>query len=152
MKIYEIPDQTKLPLWAHRVNVREGWQMISDIGHAVGVTWETQNKEYNRWHSNTRKYWVNQDNFDKLIYLFTFSVRYLKDINDKIGFTYFDKYHTNSMFYIRNRLPVDRTEQQHEVLYMLECKRKNMTQEEIDILIEMLHPDDRIKLRTVNNG
>ena len=31
MTIYEIPDMSKLPLWAKRVNVREGWQEDSNI-------------------------------------------------------------------------------------------------------------------------
>lgn len=141
MKIYEIPDQTKLPLWAHRVNVREGWQMISDVGHAVGVTWDTQNKEYNRWHSNTRKWWVNNKTLRELLNLYKISLDYLCEINDKTGITYKNKYNIFDMYYLKNSLPVDRTEQQHEVLYMLERKQKNMTQEEI----EMLHPEDRRK-------
>jgi hypothetical protein len=145
MKIYEIPDMSKLPLWAKRVNVREGWQMISDIGHAVGVTWPEQNKEYNRWHSNTRKWWIDRSEFQRLYTLFQISLFELYNKKDKTGITYFKKdvYFNGRFTY--NKLPRNRTEQQHEVLYMLERKSKNMTEEERQVLIPMLHESDKAK-------
>lgn len=36
-----------------QVNVREGWQIFSDIGHSVGVTWEGQNKRCSPTHART---------------------------------------------------------------------------------------------------
>lgn len=38
------------------VNVREGWQILSDIGHRFGVEWEGQNKCYNAAHPLTRSF------------------------------------------------------------------------------------------------
>ena len=46
-----------LPEYAlKRVNVREGWQILSDIGHRFGVGWVGQNKLYNAHHPLTRSY------------------------------------------------------------------------------------------------
>jgi hypothetical protein len=134
---------SKLPLWALRVNVREGWQMISDIGHAVDVTWPEQNKEYNRWHSNTRKWWIDRSKFQRLYTLFQISLFELYNKKDKTGVAYLkkDAYFDGNRVY--NKLPKNRTEQQHEVLYMLKRKSKNMSAEERHVLISMLHESDR---------
>ena len=44
-----------LPEYAlQKVNIREGWQIMSDIGHRFGVTWEGQNKPYSPTHAFTR--------------------------------------------------------------------------------------------------
>jgi len=46
-----------LPLYALKsVNVREGYQILCDIGHRFGVTWATQNKHYNMYHPLTRSF------------------------------------------------------------------------------------------------
>lgn len=50
------------------VNIREGWQIISDIGHAMGVRWPGQNKEYNRYHAETRKHWENLASYNTFIH------------------------------------------------------------------------------------
>ena len=152
MKIYEIPDMSKLPLWAKRVNAREGWQMISDIGHAVGVTWPDQDKEYNRWHSNTRKWWIKRGTFNTLMGIFVTSVNSLVKENDKTGLTYLAKYQNSHAFIadIYYALPSFRTVRQHDVLYMLKRKSKNMTAEEQRALIPMLHKSDRRKYEKYN--
>ena len=46
-----------LPAYAlKRVNLREGWQIISDIGHRFGFEWDGQTKEYNPHHPLTRSF------------------------------------------------------------------------------------------------
>lgn len=46
-----------LPEYAlKRVNIREGWSIVSDIGHRFGVTWDGQNKLYNAHHPLTRSF------------------------------------------------------------------------------------------------
>ena len=45
-----------LPAYALRVNIREGWQILSDIGHRFGVKWAGQNKAYNPLHPLTRSF------------------------------------------------------------------------------------------------
>ena len=39
-----------------QVQLREGWQILSDIGHRFGVTWDGQNKCYNKHHPLTRSF------------------------------------------------------------------------------------------------
>jgi hypothetical protein len=39
-----------------RVNVREGWQILSDIGHHFGVTFPGQTKPYNPNHPTTMRH------------------------------------------------------------------------------------------------
>ena len=50
-----------------RVNIREGWQIISDIGHRFGFKFPCQNKCYNAFHPLTRQF-SNQKDFLKLFY------------------------------------------------------------------------------------
>jgi hypothetical protein len=45
-----------LPTYALKVNMREGWQILSDIGHRFGVSFENQNKAYNPVHPWTRQF------------------------------------------------------------------------------------------------
>jgi hypothetical protein len=39
-----------------RVNIREGYQILSDIGHILGIHWEGQNKLYSASHALTRHF------------------------------------------------------------------------------------------------
>lgn len=56
MQFYRLHKQPEisakmLPDYALKlVNIREGWQILSDCGHALYLSWETQNNEYNRYH------------------------------------------------------------------------------------------------------
>ena len=54
---YPMDNAAMLPDYAIKsVNVREGWQILSDIGHRFGVHWEGQNKCYNKHHPLTRSF------------------------------------------------------------------------------------------------
>lgn len=44
-----------LPAAMIRVNVREGWQILSDIGHYLDIHWPNQNKPYNVNHPTTMR-------------------------------------------------------------------------------------------------
>lgn len=52
MQFYRLHKQPEisakmLPDYALKlVNIREGWQIISDCGHALYLSWETQNNVY----------------------------------------------------------------------------------------------------------
>ena len=50
-----------------QVNPREGWQMLSDIGHMFGVTWEGQNKLYSLSHAKTLSFCSSRDAFDEFL-------------------------------------------------------------------------------------
>lgn len=71
MQFYIIhSDPTKsaqaLPTYALKVNIREGWQILSDIGHRFGVHWPNQCKAYNPAHPWTRQF-SHRDGFRKFI-------------------------------------------------------------------------------------
>lgn len=44
-----------LPDAALKVNVREGWQMISDIAHSLGLVFKGQNEAYSPNHATTMR-------------------------------------------------------------------------------------------------
>lgn len=45
------------------VNVREGWQILSDIGHNFGFTWDGQNKLYSASHALTMEFYSSPEKF-----------------------------------------------------------------------------------------
>lgn len=47
-----------------KVNIREGYQILCDIGHITNVEWPNQNKEYNPYHALTRRFWESRGAFD----------------------------------------------------------------------------------------
>ena len=53
-----------LPEYAiKKVNVLEGWSILSDIGHIFDIHWKYQNKLYSRTHIMTRTLSANKDAF-----------------------------------------------------------------------------------------
>lgn len=56
-----------LPTYALRVNLKEGWQILSDLAHRFGVTWDGQNKPYNPAHPWTRTF-SHKAGFNRLIH------------------------------------------------------------------------------------
>lgn len=70
MQFYIIDKDAKtnaewLPNYAiKKVNVREGYQILSDIGHYLDIHWENQNKEYNKYHPNISKYYKTKEMFN----------------------------------------------------------------------------------------
>jgi len=79
MQFYMIdPDAKKstsrLPDAMIRVNCREGWQIISDIGHHFGLTWQGQNKCYNANHPLTMRLRESREEFDRLHMHYAYSL------------------------------------------------------------------------------
>lgn len=117
------------------VNVREGYQILSDCGHALGVSWETQNKEYNRCHPNTWRHWKNPRAF------YDFLNHYIACLSeaDNRGFTkIYETYRAKLQVFIVEVLPditvPDLTEEQHMAKYLLHRKSKHLSEEEIETL------------------
>jgi hypothetical protein len=53
-----------LPDYAlNKVNLREGWQILSDIGHILDVSWSGQNKLYSASHALTRSFCKDSRSF-----------------------------------------------------------------------------------------
>jgi hypothetical protein len=118
-----------------KVNVREGWQIISDIGHNLGVTWEGQNKAYSIWHAETRRFMVNRKSFQDFINHYR---ECLKEYTNRTGKeTVFHKKFNNDSFVsavgkIYVLLPENRTHEEFMASYLLRGKTNKLTQKEID--------------------
>lgn len=73
MQFYKLDkDPTKssqlLPDYAlKKVNLREGYQILSDIGHILNFHWEGQNKLYSASHALTRHICSSKENFLEFI-------------------------------------------------------------------------------------
>jgi len=120
------------------VNIREGYQILSDCGHALGLEWKEQNKEYNRYHPNTWRYWKTKR---ALLNFIDHYLHNLIEYNDRFGSTktyetYRFKFHSfiYEALYLLNNVQIDKTEEQHVALYLLNKKGKYLSNEEIDSL------------------
>lgn len=120
-----------------KVNLREGWQMISDIGHMVGVMWPQQNKTYSLSHAKTRSFatdaweWYNLINhYDAN--LEEYARRYGKTSVWRERFFVFllGKYDS----FVANLLPEKSTRYTDDIRYLLAHKEHLLTAEEIAAL------------------
>lgn len=72
MQFYMIHKDAKtsaklLPDYAlKKVNIREGWQILSDIGHIHGIKWNGQNRLYSASHALTRSF-CSKDAYNRFI-------------------------------------------------------------------------------------
>lgn len=124
-----------LPEYAlKKVNVREGWQILSDIGHIHGVTWEGQNKLYSASHVLTRSFCQNLTEF----YRFT---RHYSACVNKVGGSWKEKYTSfldQAALSLCEQIPVQRTRTMFTIEYILDTKVKHLKPEEIQTLYEEL--------------
>jgi len=134
--IHPNPDENAklLPDYAiKQVNVREGYQILSDIAHNLGITWEGQNKAYSVWHAETRRFMANRDSFMK------FADHYLSCLNEyekRFGkLTIFhQKYQKVPIGYIYSQLPEVRSHEEFMRDYMLSAKSDKMISVEVSRL------------------
>lgn len=117
-----------------KVNLREGWQILSDIGHIHGVTWEHQNNLYSASHALTRSF-CTPESFKEFILnyeacLNEYNKRKSKGSLYENWFDYFvlNGYHRN----IKSKLPKNKYLLCRE--YLLKYKNKHLTEEEKDNL------------------
>jgi hypothetical protein len=95
-----------LPAYALRVNIREGWQILSDIGHRFGVKWAGQNKAYNPLHPLTRSF-SNQDAFVDLWRHYGYCLTAYIDRNIGKRTVWHDAFDPASLMAIWETLPTD---------------------------------------------
>jgi len=129
----------RLPRYALKeVNIREGWQILSDIGHIHGVTWEGQNRLYSASHALTRQFCQSVDRFKEFVVYLDWCIDEYKFryVNEKqrtcasiIAFGRWDFFTVTQFRQIREELPKDRYEQTRR--YLLEYKRHKFTAAEI---------------------
>lgn len=113
-----------------KVNIREGYQILSDCGHAVDLKWSTQNKEYNRYHPNTWRYWKNTTAFyDFVDHYIACLCEYKKRFGEeKTYITYRNKLRG----FIYEALPYlakyvkNYTEEQHIARYLVDRKEQHL--------------------------
>lgn len=126
-----------LPEYAiHKVNIREGWQIISDIAHIHNVTWSSQNKCYSKSHVLTRSLCVNRDIF------LNFIQHYIECLHVAKNMTYINKFNillSESIDELIKSIPKNRTHEKFNLEYMLETKKDKLTQNEINILNKQLN-------------
>jgi hypothetical protein len=118
-----------------KVNLREGWQILSDIGHIFGVTWPEQNALYSESHALTRMLCRSRTAFSDFI------CHYAACCNE-----YRERTGTESVWALRFKvflalytqdkiwplLPQD--EYDSTRIYLLTTKRKHLTAAEIERL------------------
>ena len=112
------------------VNVREGWQMLCDMGHIVGVFWNTQNKLYSASHPNTRMHIQDKEMFDRFIshYLACcqeYQIRTGK-IN-KIIKNFYDFHKEEIHLKIKDKLPIISDFYQSQIHYLINNKSDKIT-------------------------
>lgn len=124
-----------------KVNIREGYQILSDCGHALGLSWETQNKEYNRYHPNTWRFWKTKSSFYDFIDYYTYNLMEYKARFGEDNF--YTTYKIKFNIFIFHALPLisqlncDMTEEEHTMLYLVSRKTSHITVEEISRLREL---------------
>lgn len=116
-----------LPEYAlKKVNVREGWQILSDIGHIHGVTFSEQNKQYSTSHVLTRSFCQNAEEFNRFM-------EHYKACVTAVGGTYFEKWASITADEMRRlylSIPLIRSREQFALEYLLESKKKHLTDQE----------------------
>lgn len=141
MQFYIIDDNPKknvelLPAYAlQKVNVREGWQILSDIGHIYNVQWSTQNKCYSKSHVLTRSFCKNLHEFMR------FLVHY-QACAYAVGGSYFVKFQefmrNGKATELSNAIPTERNNNQFVMHYLLTQKADKLTIEEKERLEQLI--------------
>lgn len=143
MQLYKIHDSPVenarlIGVYANKVNVAEGLQQISDIGHCLGIHWEGQYKSsYVRTAHGTGKKYIshplvmghmcNQQTFLDLCAVVVSSLVYLKKNGhekwcDKRGVSW-ESFKANGFHGIMDALPEHRTMMQFQAEYLVNIKR-----------------------------
>jgi hypothetical protein len=114
-----------------QVNLREGWQILSDIGHIHGVTWEGQCKLYSASHALTRLFCSSPEKFIEFVKhyeacLQEYAIRFLKVPSWQ--HMYIEFMLAAGQLMIHRKLPVNEYESVRR--YLLEYKADKLTDAE----------------------
>lgn len=119
-----------LPEYAlKKVNVREGWQILSDIGHIVGVTFHGQNKAYSLSHVLTRSHCQNRFRFLRFIAHYEACVQ-------SVGGTFLEKFKNVNTSLITQAIPENRTECHFQAEYILNQKSHHINDAEFNRILK----------------
>ena len=125
------------------VNIREGYQILSDCSHALELEWSEQNKEYNRYHPNTWRYWKTKSSLFNFIDHYIYNLMEYKERfgTTKTYETYRSKFHDfiyEALYKIDN-LCIMEGEEVHMALYLLHRKHKYLNDSDFEKLREVIH-------------
>jgi hypothetical protein len=119
-----------------KVNLREGWQILSDIGHIFGVTWPEQNALYSESHALTRMLCSTQERFNNFLQHYEANLTAYRIRTNILKCTWRVKYEnfrvSNAATEIRAQIP--NSEYDSTRIYLLTTKRKHLTAAEIERL------------------
>ena len=121
------------------VNIREGWQILSDIGHIHGITWEGQNKLYSASHALTRCLCSNAQSFEEFINHYDFNLfEYERRFKSKtIWHEKFVCFLGNDI-YKKIQAKISHNKYQNTIRYLLEEKKDKLTSDEVARLVGQL--------------
>jgi len=145
MQFYIIHDDPRvnaknMPKYGVRVNVREGYHMLSTIGHLFSITWEGQYKTLNPYHAETRKHWKDIKSFDFFIShyeqcLVQYELIYWQQTKWHEGYFNFQK---RAQSLLREAI-ISYSEKHNQVIqYLLSVKSKHLKPKEITTLQSMI--------------
>lgn len=107
--------------------VREGYQIASDIGHNLRVWWNCQNAPYSIWHAETRRFMLTKSTFNEFY-------QNLLLCAERLGTkSWIDKIAEIPVFEITDRLPTKRTPGQLMAEMMLRTKRVSVDRKTFEI-------------------
>ena len=121
-----------LPDYAlNEVNLREGWQILSDIGHIHSVIWSGQNACFSKSHALTRQFCSRASEFgDFVCHYRACCDEYVRRYGKSNSFIdRFFKVPVPVLHSIVDKLPSDRYDNVRR--YLLSEKRSHLTQAEI---------------------
>jgi hypothetical protein len=121
------------------VNAREGFQMLSDIGHLFDVKWEGQNNHYNAYHAETRKFWRNLRAFDCFIAHYEAClIEYeLRQWNRTEFHERYMKFRPAALPELRSKISAHSNKYSQVIKYLLDRKSDKLTTSEIARLESM---------------
>lgn len=119
-----------------KVNLREGWQILSDIGHIHDVHWAGQNRLYSESHALTRSFCSDPHTFDEFLQNYR---QCLREYHKRKGVksTYSDKFFNTFMaencnIGIHRKIAKDKYESVRR--YLVRNKKKHLSGEDFLIL------------------
>lgn len=124
-----------------KVNIREGWQMLSDICHLFDITFTGQNKHYNAFHAETRIHYKSKKALLDFLFhykacLLEYSKRFNKNTIWHQKFEYFLSQKLDKS--ILSCLPDEGKDTWQVIFYLLKSKSKLLNRREISYLQELL--------------
>lgn len=129
-----------LPDYAiQKVNVREGWQILSDIGHIHGVTWPHQTKLYSASHAKTLSLCASKLAFVEFLRNYEYCLLEYRKRFPTNKCPWFGWYHDGFTYPVRRQVLSKLSDNPYyqSINYLLVNKADKLTKREKERLIEL---------------